>query len=308
MPLIHDGSYEDIVRPRNARMDSIPRWFPGVQLNFAENLLYTATSDGPSARSVVGKEDDKIALTEVREGGSATRSCTWGELRSRVARLAAALRKHGMKKGDRVGLVASNSIDTLAVFAATTALGGIFSSSSTDMGVKGILDRLLQIRPRYVFVDDGALYNSQTFDLLDKMKDIAAGMDGVEEFRAIVSVPRWKEALEVGSIQKCVTLADFLEGTKEDEPIQFERVGFSDPFLVVYSSGTTGTPKCIVHSVGGVLMSAMKEGVLHRDISPSTVYLQYTTVSKARSLPLCRLRSMASFRIFLLGPATISGW
>ena len=118
-------------------------------MNFAENLLYTrGAGDSTTNRGTKGKEDHKIAVTEVREGATEIRDINWGQLRSEVAELASAMKNSGFRKGDRVGILASNSLDTLKVFLATTALGGLFSSSSTDMGTKGVLDRLLQIRPR----------------------------------------------------------------------------------------------------------------------------------------------------------------
>lgn len=135
-----------------APIDSIPRWFSGVYLNFAENILYTRVPGAPpSQRGTVGKEDDKIALTEVREGGSEIRDIHWGELRKEVGELASAMKEHGVGMGDRVVVVASNSFDTLKVFLAVTALGGLFSSSSTDMGVQGILQRAVQVEPKVCF-------------------------------------------------------------------------------------------------------------------------------------------------------------
>jgi acetoacetyl-CoA synthetase len=146
--LIYSGSYTRIV-DESARMDSIPRWFEGVYINFAENLLYSRDAhDSTSKRGMKGKEDRKIALTEVREGSTEIRDVSWGQLRSEVAELTSAMKSNGFRKGDRCAIVASNSVDTLKVFLATTALGGIFSSSSTDMGTKGVLDRLLQIEPK----------------------------------------------------------------------------------------------------------------------------------------------------------------
>ena len=132
----------------SARIDSIPRWFDGVYMNGAENLLYSRVPAAPtSQRGTVGKEDGKIALTEVREGATEIRDVTWGELRLQVGRLADAMRKHGVKKGDRIAVVASNSVDTLLVFLAILSIGGLFSSSSTDMGVQGVMQRMLQITP-----------------------------------------------------------------------------------------------------------------------------------------------------------------
>lgn len=261
-------------------MDAIPHWFEGVQLNFAENILFTPDPSHPSQRTTAGKEDDKVACTEVREGCTEIRDVTWGQLRQKVGKLAQAMKAHGVCKGDRVAAVASNSVDTLVVMLAVTVLGGLFSSSSTDMGTKGILDRLLQISPRFVFVDDWAIYNGKTVDLREKMTEVVQGMRGVEEFRGLVSLPRFQDRpADVGGVPRTVTLAKYLEKAHTSE-LPFERVEFRDPFLIVYSSGTTGVPKCIVHSVGGVLINGKKEGKLHRDLGPETVNLQYTTVSK----------------------------
>jgi acetoacetyl-CoA synthetase len=130
--LIYSGSYAKVV-DESARIDSIPRWFEGVRMNFAENLLYSRIpGEAASKRGFIGKEDGKVALTEVREGGV----------------LASAMKEHGVKKGDRVVVVASNSVDTLKVLLAVTTLGGLFSSSSTDMGVQGVLQRALQVTPK----------------------------------------------------------------------------------------------------------------------------------------------------------------
>jgi acetoacetyl-CoA synthetase len=146
--LIYNGSYTRVVDEK-ARIDSIPRWFEGVYINFAENLLYSRDTFDPTyKRGTKGKEDRKIALTEVREGSTEIRDVSWGQLRSGVAELASAMKASGFSRGDRCAIVASNSVDSLKVFLATTALGGSFSSSSTDMGTKGILDRLLQIEPK----------------------------------------------------------------------------------------------------------------------------------------------------------------
>jgi acetoacetyl-CoA synthetase len=148
LQLIHSGSYSQVV-DESARIDSVPRWFDGVHLNFAENLLYSRVPGAPaSQRGTAGKENDKIALTEVREGGTEIRHVNWAQLRKGVEVLASAMRENGVVKGDRVVVVASNSVDTLKVFLAVTTLGGLFSSSSTDMGVKGVLQRSLQVTPK----------------------------------------------------------------------------------------------------------------------------------------------------------------
>ncbi|KAJ4196904.1 hypothetical protein NW759_016391 [Fusarium solani] len=144
--LLHEGVYTRVV-DEPARMDSIPVWFDGVRLNFAENLLLPL-------KGQPGKEDDKIAVSEFNESGPQSRTTlTWDGLRQRVGQLVHAMKANGVVKGDRIATCSCNNIDTLVVFLATSAIGAIFSSSSTDMGVGGILQRLQQIKPRWVFMD-----------------------------------------------------------------------------------------------------------------------------------------------------------
>ena len=278
-PLVYRGTVPSAAVDESARMDSVPRWFTGVRMNFAENILFSG--DVSTGRPIIdaAKADDKIAVTEVREGAflEPIRQVTWKELRQRVGKLSNAMRAWGVKKGDRVALVASTSLDTLVVFLATTTLGALFSSSSTDMGVKGILDRLTQIRPTWLFMDDWAVYNGKKTDLRAKMKDIMKGMNDVKEFQGIVSQVRFTgKPADVSSIPRAKTWDEFISRATSDKLV-FEDTDFSDPFLVVYSSGTTGQPKCIVHAIGGVCISSHKEYRLHRGLNPSSSQLQYTT-------------------------------
>lgn len=130
-------------------IDALPRWFEGVELNWAENILWSRTSQNPTDyHGKVGKEDDKIAITEVREGVSEIRHVTWRTLRKLAALYASAMHANGVRRGDRIVLVGSNSVETLVIFIATGWLGAIYSSSSTDMGVQGILQRTVQINPK----------------------------------------------------------------------------------------------------------------------------------------------------------------
>ncbi|KAL7274949.1 hypothetical protein RUND412_002125 [Rhizina undulata] len=272
--IIHEGQYTSIV-DENARIDSVPDWFPGVRVSWAENVLFSRGAT-PSSRSKLHKEDHKIAVTAVREGDTETTHYTWGELRSRVGLYAQALRANGVKKGDRIAGVVSNSIDTMTVFIATVAIGAIWSSSSTDMGVKGVLDRLVQIEPTWLFMDDVAVYNGKTTDLRPNMKKLVAGMEGVKNFKGLVALPRFLKPADLSSVPMSQTLAQFLKAAKSNELI-FERVKFREPFSIVYSSGTTGTPKCIVHCSGGVLLNSKKEHLLHHRVDENSHFLQYTT-------------------------------
>ncbi|KAI0124233.1 acetoacetate-CoA ligase [Xylariales sp. AK1849] len=274
--LIYAGSYDQVVDESKA-IDSVPRWFEGVQLSWAENLLWTRSATDPSDHhGTVGKEDSKIATTEVREGVSETRQFTWGSLRRLTARYAAAMHAQGVRKGDRIVIVAANSIETLVVLAATSWIGAIFSSSSTDMGVQGILQRTVQINPRFIFMDDAALYNGKRVDLRQNMTEIEAGMKGCDQFKGMVSIRRFHDALDVSGIPTTQTLERFLSARSSNPP-PIVRLQFHEPYLICYSSGTTGIPKAIVHSVGGALLNYMKEGVIHEGMNPNTVSLQYTT-------------------------------
>ncbi|UQC82271.1 acetoacetate-CoA ligase [Colletotrichum lupini] len=275
--LIHEGRPTSVV-DESLTIDAIPKWFPGVRLNWAENLLFTrGSSDAADHHGTEGKEDDKVAVTEIREGNRGdVRNLTWGELRRDAGRLAAALKARGVKEGDRVILVGANSIETLLVFVATTWLGGIFSSSSTDMGVKGILQRTTQVDPKFIFFDDATVYNGKTADLRDKMAEVVSGMGSCPSFSGLVSIPRFSKPYDVSSIPKTETWSKFLGSSTSAAP-SFTRIPFHAPFLIYYSSGTTGIPKAIVHTVGGVMLNSFKEGRLHESMSPESVTLQYTT-------------------------------
>ncbi|GLI77348.1 hypothetical protein PoHVEF18_005637 [Penicillium ochrochloron] len=239
-------------------MDNVPEWFSGVRLNFAENILFSRF-----AGDKTGKEDSKFALSEVREGAAEWPiHLSWGELRRRVGVLMQAMRANGVRRGDRIAVCAANSIDTLLIFLASTALGAIFTSMSTDL-------------------DDWAVYNGKSIDLRAKMKGITRGMQSTSEFKGIVSLPRFAlQPADVSQIPNARSLSSYLaEARPSNNTLVFERVDFRDPCVIVYSSGTTGPPKCIVHSVGGVLLNGRKESELHIELGPESVALQYTTTS-----------------------------
>ncbi|KAG4429235.1 hypothetical protein IFR05_015284 [Cadophora sp. M221] len=277
LSIIHIGSYTEVV-DKSARMDSIPHWFRGIRLNLAENILYTLRQS--TSESTVGKEDDKVAVTSVREGVTELRHVTWGKLRKGVGRLASAMRVRGIGRGDRVAAVASHSVDTLMVFLATTSLGALFISSSTDMGVKGILDRLLQVRPKFLFMDDFAIYNGALVDLRGKMKEIVHELSGTDSFQGIIVQARFGSVSDLAEIPRSQTFEQF-QSCWETENLRFAQMDFADPVSLSFSSGTTGKPKCIVHSTGGIILSTKKEGHLHHGIGPNSVCLQYTATGWA---------------------------
>lgn len=276
---IHGGRYTSVV-DESLPIDAIPKWFPGITLNFAENMLYTrACPNGPTdSHGTKNKEDAKVAMNEVREGATSERQMTYGELRAAAGRVASAMKARGVTKGDRVVLVAANSVETLLVWMATAWLGAIFSSSSTDMGVQGILQRAVQVEPKLVFMDDAALYNGKVVDLRQKMADVEAGLKDGPNFLGVVSIPRFEKAYDISHVPRTETWNAFLAraGPNPTAP-DFVRIAFHEPLLICYSSGTTGTPKAIVHSVGGLLINYFKEGVLHEGLGPDSVTLQYTT-------------------------------
>ncbi|KFG85095.1 acetoacetyl-CoA synthase [Metarhizium anisopliae] len=278
MPLIHSGSYTQPV-DESIPVSQLPAWFAGIQLNWAENFLWSrSANDAPGTRTQLNKEDSKIALTEVREGNTEVRHMTWAELRRRVAELATAMKERGVGRGDRVVMVGAHSATTLIVFLATTWLGGLFSSSSTDMGVGGLLQRTAQIDPKYVFFDDGASYNGKTIDLRDKIQGVMEGLQSCPSFNKVVVVQRFKgQPYPTGHIANTERLEDFILSKGYKQPPPMVRIGFQDPMIVYYSSGTTGIPKAIVHGVGPLLISIQKEGILHKGTTPDDVGLQFTT-------------------------------
>lgn len=234
------------------------RWFPDVRLNFAQNLLR--------------HRDDRVALAFRNEAGDA-QQLTYAELHEAVARLSAALRAEGVVAGDRVAGFMPNIPATVVAMLATTSLGAAWTSCSPDFGVDGVIDRLGQVAPKVLFAADGYVYGGKRFDSLERVRGIAQKLPSLQR---IVLVPYLTPAQAIAGESRAIALPDYVAAHRAD-PIAFEPVAFDAPLYIMYSSGTTGEPKCIVHSVGGTLIQHLKELVLHTDLKREDRIFFYTT-------------------------------
>ncbi|MFH1531033.1 MAG: acetoacetate--CoA ligase [Pseudomonadota bacterium] len=234
------------------------RWFRGARLNFAEHLL--------------AHRDDRPAVVFTGEGRAPVRT-TYAELYDQVARLARVLRSMGITRGDRVVGFMPNMTETIVAMLAAASIGAIWSSCSPDFGIKGVLDRFGQIEPRVLFMADGYVYNGKTFDSLGRIAEILPEIPSIEK---VVVVSYTTEDFDLGPIRDAVRWEDFLSPAPGGE-IAFEQVPFEHPLYIMYSSGTTGLPKCLVQSQGGILLHHMKELMLHTDLTREDVIFYYTT-------------------------------
>ena len=219
------------------------RWFPGARLNFAENLLR--------------RRDAGTALVAAREDGS-RQSLSYAELHRATARLAAELRERGIEPGDRVAAWLPNGPEAVIGMLAAASLGAVWSSCSPDFGVAGALDRFGQIEPKILIACRRYDYGGKTFDVSDKAASVRAAVGSIEALL-------WTE-----DIAKIVA-------ERRETAIEFEQRDFDDPLYILYSSGTTGKPKCIVHGIGGTLLQHLKEHRLHVDLGPEDTLFYFTT-------------------------------
>jgi acetoacetyl-CoA synthetase len=230
------------------------QWFPQAKLNFAENLL--RRRDG--AEAIVFWGEDRVK-----------RRLTYKNLYVLVSRMRQALTDLGVGKGDRVAGYLPNLPESTAAMLATASLGAIWSSCSPDFGVQGVLDRFGQIEPKVLFCADGYLYGGKEYDCQEKVKAVLESLPTVEE---CVVVDYLGLPAEAGT-----PLVDFLEPFDAGE-IPFEPVEFNHPLYILYSSGTTGVPKCIVHGTGGTLLQHLKEHQLHSDLRVGDRLFHFTTL------------------------------
>ncbi|MEA3286124.1 MAG: acetoacetate--CoA ligase, partial [Candidatus Marinimicrobia bacterium] len=232
------------------------KWFQGANLNYAENLLRF--------------RDDRIAL-QFRGEDQVQRTLTYAELYLQVARTAEALKQIGLKRGDRVAGFIPNLPEAIIAMLAASSIGAIWSSSSPDFGIKGVLDRFSQIEPKIIFAADGYFYGGKCFDSLEKLSGILAKLPSVEK---VVIIP-YTSTADLSGISNGVLWDDFIDNNAIE--LSFTPLPFDHPLYIMYSSGTTGLPKSIVHSAGGTLIQHLKELQLHCDLKREDTIFYFTT-------------------------------
>ncbi|HEX5123656.1 MAG TPA: acetoacetate--CoA ligase [Rhodanobacteraceae bacterium] len=249
------GDFEPVL----ADADRMPgaRFFPNVKLNFAQNLLR--------------HKDERTAIVFRNEWGH-KREITYAELHAEVGRIAHALKGCGVVAGDRVAGFMPNLPETIIAMLAATSLGATWSSCSPDFGISGVVDRFGQIAPKVLFTADKYGYGGKRFDCLEKIRGVLEKIPSVEK---LVVVPYSGDALNLDGLRNAVAWPDF--AGDGEHPLQFEMLPFDHPLYIMYSSGTTGVPKCIVHGAGGTLIQHLKELVLHTDIKREDRLFYYTT-------------------------------
>ena len=233
------------------------QWFNGVKMNFAENLLRIRS--------------EKPAI-HFKGEGQAVRTLSYYELFDEVEKLASALRKIGIQQGDRIAGFMPNMPETIIAMLAAASIGAIWSSSSPDFGIKGVLDRFTQIEPKVLFAANGYYYNGKKFDSLEKLNSILDQLPSVDH---VVVTPYTDSNHNISSVKNGILWDNFIDSNPS--PLKFEQLPFQHPLYIMYSSGTTGLPKSIVHGAGGTLIQHLKELRLHSNIYQDDTIFYFTT-------------------------------
>jgi acetoacetyl-CoA synthetase len=245
-----------------------PAFFEGSKLNFAQNLLFPSVSINPDAPAV-------IAATE-----SSRETVSWTQLRDRVRRCQSSMIAAGIQPGDRVAAYVANHTNALVAMLSATSLGAIWTAVSTDTGIHAVLERLTQIEPKILFVDNGAMYNGKTHPVLPKVQQI---VDQLPSLDALVILPTVSTIPIDGAVNlkqgNIYSFDSFLAIGSADVELQFPQFPADHPVYILYSSGTTGAPKCIVHGSIGTLIQHKKEHLLHCSMTPQSRMLYFTTVT-----------------------------
>ena len=253
--------------PRTVLEGTMPnaRWFPEATLNYAEHAL--GRIDRPSLGSMAPTgASEAPAIVFVAEDGTRA-ELSKAELESLVARARAGLERFGVGRGDRVAALLPNRPETVALFLATASLGAVFSSAAPEFGTKSILDRFQQIEPKVLVTVDGYRYGGKWFDRSADVRDIRAGLSSLA---GCVVLPSASSVMPAGAVS-------FAEFTREERAFGFESVPFEHPLWILYSSGTTGLPKPIVHGHGGILLEHLKALALHSDLGPGDRFFWFST-------------------------------
>lgn len=255
MAIEFSGDYTQVVDD-DSKMPGA-QWFNGVKMNFAENLLRIRS--------------EKPAI-HFKGEGQAVQTLSYNELFDEVEKLSSALRKIGIQQGDRVAGFMPNMPETIIAMLATASIGAIWSSSSPDFGIKGVLDRFTQIEPKVLFAANGYYYNGKKFDSLEKLNSI---LDQLPSVNRVVVTPYTESNPDISSVKNGILWDNFKDSNPS--PLKFEQLPFQHPLYIMYSSGTTGLPKSIVHGAGGTLIQHLKELRLHSNIYQDDTIFYFTT-------------------------------
>ncbi|CAA9446275.1 MAG: Acetoacetyl-CoA synthetase [uncultured Rubrobacteraceae bacterium] len=250
------SSYEEVLKER--KMPGAA-WFAGTDLNYAEHVFRNARLDEPAV----------MYRSEIRPLGTVT----WGELREKVAALAAGLRSLGVRRGDRVVAYVPNSPEALVAFLACASMGAVWSSCSPDFGASSVVDRFAQIEPKVLFAVDGYRYGGKDYDRTEVLSRLQAEIPSLEK---TVVIPQLAREPDTSGLEDTVLWDDLLT-EQEGAELAFERVPFDHPLWVLYSSGTTGLPKAIVQGQGGILLEHLKKMSLHMDVREGDRFFWFTT-------------------------------